>query len=82
MVKNDRSWKKKTYRSGRPIAALLEVVFALYFLAAIVAAYVLKQWVSLPFIALFGFGFAYVAFLTAAHSMSRTNSEFPKALPS
>jgi cellulose synthase/poly-beta-1,6-N-acetylglucosamine synthase-like glycosyltransferase len=82
VVKNDRTWKKKTYRTGRPTAALLEVAFALYFLAAIVVAYELKQWISLPFIALFGFGFSYVAFLTAAHSMSRTNSEFPKALPS
>ena len=81
VVKNDRSWKKKNYRTGRPTAALLEVGFTLYFLAAIIIAYELKQWLSLPFIALFGFGFAYVAFLTAAHSMSRTNSEFPRALP-
>jgi len=82
VVKNDRSWKKKTYRTGRPTAALFEFLFAVYFLAAAFAAYQLKQWISLPFIALFGFGFAYVAFLTAAHSMSRTNLEFPKALPS
>ena len=35
VVKNDRSWKKKNYRTGRPTAALLEVVFALYFMAAV-----------------------------------------------
>ena len=82
VVKNDRSWKKKNYRTGRPAAALLEMAFALYFLGAVIVAYELRQWISLPFIALFGFGFAYVAFLTVAHSMSRTNSEFPTALPS
>jgi cellulose synthase/poly-beta-1,6-N-acetylglucosamine synthase-like glycosyltransferase len=80
VVKKDRSWKKKTYRSRNPLAAFVEVAFAVYFLGAVIAAYVLKQWVSLPFIALFGFGFAYVAFLTVSHSTTQKNSEFPTAL--
>jgi cellulose synthase/poly-beta-1,6-N-acetylglucosamine synthase-like glycosyltransferase len=82
VTKMDRSWKKKEYRSRNPLAAFVEVAFAVYFLGAVFAAYELKQWVSLPFIALFAFGFSYVAFLTVSHSMSQRNSEFPKALPS
>ena len=82
VVKKDKSWKKKNYRSRNPMAAIVEVAFAVYFLGALVAAYALKQWASLPFFALFGFGFAYVAFLTVSHSTSQTNSEFPTALPS
>jgi hypothetical protein len=81
-VKTDKSWKEKNYRSRNPLAAFVEVVFAVYFLGAVIAAVELKQWVSLPFIALFGFGFAYVAFLTVSHSTSQTSSAFPKALPS
>jgi cellulose synthase/poly-beta-1,6-N-acetylglucosamine synthase-like glycosyltransferase len=82
VINQDRSWKKKQYRTNNPLVAVAEIGFALYFLVAVVAAFELKQWFSLPFIAMFGFGFAYVAFLTAAHSTSRTNSEFPKVLPS
>lgn len=64
------SWKKKIYRGGNPLAAFIEMAFAIYFLGAFTVAYSLKQWVSLPFIALFGFGYAYVAFLTAMHGLS------------
>ena len=64
------SWKKKLYRGGNPLAALIEMAFALYFIVALSAAFILKQWVSLPFIALFGFGYAYVAFLTAMHGLN------------
>jgi hypothetical protein len=82
VVQKDKSWKHKQYRTGNVRAAFIEIGFSIYFLAAIVAAYQLKQWLCLPFIILFGFGFAYVAFLTAAQGMSRTNSEFPTALQS
>ena len=82
VTSNDQSWKKKTYRTRNPLAAFVDVAFALYFLGAVIVACVLKQWMSLFFMALFGFGFGYVAFLTVSHSTSQTNSEFPKALPS
>lgn len=73
VLNRDKSWKSKRYRSSHPLSALFEVGFAAYFLSAIYAAYMLKQWISLPFIAMFGFGFVYVAVLTAAHSTSRMN---------
>jgi cellulose synthase/poly-beta-1,6-N-acetylglucosamine synthase-like glycosyltransferase len=80
VVQKDRSWKSKRYRSGRPIAGVLEMAFAVYFLAALHAAYDTRQWISLPFIALFAFGFVYVAFLTTAHSFS--SWQRPALLPS
>jgi hypothetical protein len=64
------AWKRKVYRSGNPLAALVETAFAVYFLVALSIAYALKEWISVPFLALFGFGYAYVAFLTALHGFS------------
>jgi cellulose synthase/poly-beta-1,6-N-acetylglucosamine synthase-like glycosyltransferase len=71
------NWKRKLYRSGHPLGALLELAFAAYFLSAIYTAYVLKQWISLPFIVLFGFGYAYVAVLTTLHSFSALQWRWP-----
>ena len=69
------SWKKKVYRGGNPLAALIEMAFALYFVVALTAAFIMRQWISLPFIALFGFGYAYVAFLTAMHGLAAVPTE-------
>jgi cellulose synthase/poly-beta-1,6-N-acetylglucosamine synthase-like glycosyltransferase len=66
----DVSWKNKIYRSGNSFAALTELAFAAYFVIATGVAYSVRQWGSLPFIALFGFGYTYVAFLTAMHGTS------------
>jgi len=67
---HDQSWKKMDYRSGSSFAALTELVFACYFLVATGVAYSSRQWGSLPFIALFCFGYTYVALLTAMHGTS------------
>jgi cellulose synthase/poly-beta-1,6-N-acetylglucosamine synthase-like glycosyltransferase len=63
----DASWKKLIYRTGNPFAALTEFAFAGYFVIATGVAFHAHQWGSLPFIALFCFGYTYVAFLTALH---------------
>ncbi len=63
----DASWKKKLYRNGSSLAGLIELAFACYFILATVIAYTSQQWASLPFIALFCFGYSYVALLTAMH---------------
>jgi hypothetical protein len=70
VMERGTTWKKKIYRGGNPLTALIEMAFALYFIAALTAAYIMKQWMSVPFIALFGFGYAYVAFLTAMHAFA------------
>ena len=66
----DASWKQKIYRSGNSLAFLVEGFFACYFLVATGVAFRLHQWGSLPFIALFCFGYSYVALLTAMHAAS------------
>ena len=66
----DSSWKRKLYRSGNSFAALVELGFAAYLFIATGVAYTSHQWACLPFIALFFFGYAYVAFLTAMHGTS------------
>lgn len=76
VISRGAPWQRKLYRSGNPLAALLETAFALYFLAALAAACIARQWVSLPFIGLFGLGYAYVAFLTAAHGFSALQRTF------
>ena len=56
------------YRSGSSFAALTEMAFGGYFVLATAVAVHFHQWGSLPFIALFGFGYCYVlALLTAMH---------------
>lgn len=81
VVKRDRSWKHKAYRSANHYAGLIEFGFALYFIAAFYAAFVLHQWISLPFIALFAFGYGYVSFLTAAHGLANWRPAFLFNLP-
>ena len=66
----DGSWKKKLYRGGSAFAGLAEFAFACYFAIATGIAAGARQWGSLPFILLFGFGYAYVALLTAMHGTS------------
>ena len=70
VASGDTSWKKKIYRSGSSFAALTEMAFAGYFVIATGVAFYSHQWGSLPFIALFGFGYSYVALLTAVHGTS------------
>ncbi len=70
VASGDSSWKRKIYRSGNSFAAVTEMGFAAYFLIATGVAWRSQQWSSLPFIALFGFGYLYVAFLTAMHGTS------------
>jgi len=66
----DRSWKKKTYLTSSRKSGWLELVFAVYFVGAFTLAIQLEQWVSLPFIALFGFGYVYVAFLSFSNVLA------------
>jgi cellulose synthase/poly-beta-1,6-N-acetylglucosamine synthase-like glycosyltransferase len=70
VASGDASWKGMIYRSGNSFAALTELAFAAYFVIATGVAYQSQQWSALPFIALFGFGYLYVAFLTAMHGTS------------
>lgn len=84
VIERDKSWKQKNYRSRKRFSGLIELAFAVYFVFALYAAYDLGHWFSLPFIALFAFGYGYVAFLTAIHGFThwrRPTFFFRQALP-
>jgi cellulose synthase/poly-beta-1,6-N-acetylglucosamine synthase-like glycosyltransferase len=54
------SWSTKKYRAARSITPLVELAMAGYFVAAMVVAFRNGHYVSMPFLALFLVGFAYV----------------------
>ncbi|HEY4188166.1 MAG TPA: cellulose synthase family protein [Polyangia bacterium] len=58
------SWSGKKYKSARSLTPYLEMAFAGYFVVAIVYAFRNGHYVSLPFLALFMCGFAYVGWLS------------------
>jgi cellulose synthase/poly-beta-1,6-N-acetylglucosamine synthase-like glycosyltransferase len=62
------AWTKKKYRASKTIIPLVEVLFALYFAIALVFAAFGGHWVSMPFLALFLIGFAYVGVLSLHQS--------------
>ncbi len=49
------------YLAARPALPLLELAFALYFAACVALVLWQNQWMSLPFLLMFLFGFSYVA---------------------
>ncbi|HET6406374.1 MAG TPA: cellulose synthase family protein [Chthoniobacteraceae bacterium] len=61
-----QSWKRTKYSPLKSIAPLLEIAFALYFANFFLTAIEHKQWLALPFLALFAGGFAYVGICSIA----------------
>ena len=60
-TKADARKKKWKYASAKSVVLWVEVTLALYFGAMLVLAAVRGQWLSLPFLGLFFFGFVYVS---------------------
>jgi hypothetical protein len=58
------SWLKRRYRGARNLVPVLEFLFALYFLIAIIVAITGHHWAALPFLVLFLLGFMYVGSLS------------------
>ena len=54
-------WRGKKYRAPENFSLAGEVVFAVYFLAALVFSIVERYWVGVPFLLVFFNGFAYTA---------------------
>lgn len=63
---NDETWKKKKYQRKRGFLPFLELGFALYFLCAIIYAARMSMWVTIPFLALFCFGYGYMGVMSFA----------------
>ena len=68
VVQHFEAWTAKRYRASKTLIPLVEVLFAVYFLAAIVLAALGGHWASMPFLALFCLGFAYVGVLSLHQS--------------
>ncbi len=60
----DDNWSNKIYRTERNLLPFLEIILGLYFTFSIVYVLVNKIYMSIPFFALFQFGFLYIAFLS------------------
>jgi cellulose synthase/poly-beta-1,6-N-acetylglucosamine synthase-like glycosyltransferase len=54
------SWSSKKYRAAKSITPFIEVALAAYFLEAMLIAFQHGHYLSMPFLALFLFGFGYV----------------------
>lgn len=80
VTQRGQNWKSKSYRRAPRWAGWLEALFTAYFVWAFGFALSHEHWFSLPFIALFGFGFMYVAFLSLEQNLGqigRRSSAFP-----
>ena len=64
VVSSIESWGAKKYRASKTVVPLIEVLFAVYFAVAMVFAMLGGHYVSMPFLALFFVGFAYVGTLS------------------
>ncbi|MBA3243041.1 MAG: glycosyltransferase [Acidobacteria bacterium] len=60
----DETWKRKKYRRGRGWLPAFELGFAAYFLLAILYAARMRMWGSVPFLALFCFGYGYMGVMS------------------
>jgi len=64
------SWREKLYRNSGFSYGLLELSLLIYVLTAFCWALQAHQWASLPFIAFYLSGFAYIGFLSLSHRMN------------
>ena len=62
------TWSAKKYRASKTLIPMVEVLFAIYFAIAMVFAVIGGHYISLPFLALFFAGFAYVGVLSLHQS--------------
>ncbi len=71
------TWARKRYRARRNSSALVEGIFALYFVLCLACAVALEMWLSLPFLYLFLQG--YLAIFLLAVRSARAGSAAPGA---
>jgi hypothetical protein len=64
----DETWKKKKYKRKRGLLPLLEISFAAYFALAVAYATRMSMWGTVPFLALFCFGYGYMGLMSLTQS--------------
>jgi cellulose synthase/poly-beta-1,6-N-acetylglucosamine synthase-like glycosyltransferase len=74
-------WRRLRYRAARSLTFLLEGLFALYFAAVILLAVRWGMWLSVPFLALFLHGYAWMFALTLASGWTRRARREEALLP-
>jgi hypothetical protein len=67
---SDETWKKKKYKRKRGLLPLLELSFSLYFLLAIVYAFHMHLFGTIPFLCLFFFGYGYMGLMSILQTSS------------
>ena len=72
--RKEQRWSASKYRSLKSILPIIELGFALYFTYFMLDAARAGQWFSLPFLALFQGGFAYVAWTSLSQWLPRWES--------
>lgn len=65
------SWRDKTYRAAGGSRGWAEILLGSYFVAVFAWTVSSAHWASLPFIALFLFGYGYVGLLTLSHRLQK-----------
>lgn len=66
----DETWKKKKYQRKRGWLPLLELIFAVYFLLAIIYAAHFHLYGTIPFLSLFCYGYGYMGIMSFSQTMS------------
>src|SRR5207302_9870057 len=69
--RKSQTWRSSRYTSLKTLLPLIELAFALYFTLVVIEAVMDRQYLSVPFLMLFQFGFAYVALSSIAQSLPR-----------
>jgi cellulose synthase/poly-beta-1,6-N-acetylglucosamine synthase-like glycosyltransferase len=68
VVRSVERWTAKKYRASKTLVPMVEVIMAMYFAVAMVCALLGGHYISMPFLALFFCGFAYVGVLSLHQS--------------
>jgi hypothetical protein len=71
--RSSQSWQASRYSPLKSMLPVIELAFAIYFTYLLVAAAIGRQYLSLPFLALFQIGFTYVAVCSVAQWIPRVS---------
>ncbi len=74
----DTSWAEKKYRGNRSYIPYLELVMTIYFILVIIGAFISEIYMTVPFLLIFYFGYAYLAYLSFFQHKKPFEITFPE----